>query len=208
MINLFLKTWIQIYAVLLLFIAFYLESICVSSTKVPTYTFISDWQSKRPWNKRWGGSLFPELFTWYPGYRSSNVSHYYSCFKLDTRFEKKMKGPALFHLVPLHSRLSYTWCGQLPLFSKTWMITALERAWRPVVSKLRPSRQVSWQVLHEDQTVKWQSPAGRTQKSLITAVNNRLVSKCLESIILRISLEAALLASIALKRLLKPLRYT
>lgn len=85
------------------------------------------------------------------------------------------------------------------------MITALERAWRPVVSKLRPSRQVSWQVLHEDQTVKWQSPAGRRQKakkktSLITTVNNRLILICLEYV-LRIFLQAALLASIALKRL-------
>lgn len=40
------------------------------------------------------------------------------------------------------------------------MITALERVCRPVVSKLRPSKQVSWQELQEDHTVKWQSPEG------------------------------------------------
>lgn len=82
-----------IYAVLLLFIAFYLKSTCVPSTSVPTYPFIFDWQTKRPLNKRWGGSLFPEVFTWYPGYTSSNVSYYYSCFKLDTRFKMKNERP-------------------------------------------------------------------------------------------------------------------
>lgn len=125
MINLFLKTWIQIYAVLLLFIAFYLESICVSSTKVPTYTFISDWQSKRPWNKRWGGSLFPELFTWYPGYRSSNVSHYYSCFKLDTRFKKKWKARLCFiwylYTVGFHTLdVGSCLCSPRPEWSQLW----------------------------------------------------------------------------------------
>lgn len=63
--------------------------------------------------------------------------------------------------VPLQGCVSKTWCGQLPWFSMTWMITALERAWRPVVSKLRPSRQVSWQELQDDHTVKWQSPEGK-----------------------------------------------
>lgn len=38
-------------------------------------------------------------------------------------------------------------------------MTARERARRPVASKLRPSRQVSWQELQDDHTVKWQSPS-------------------------------------------------
>jgi len=50
------------------------------------------------------------------------------------------------------------------------MITALERAWRPVDSKLRPSRQVNWQELHDDHSVKWQSPEGiNKQKNIGTA---------------------------------------
>ena len=48
------------------------------------------------------------------------------------------------------------------------MITALERAWRPVVSKLRPSRQVSWHELQDDHTVKWQSPEDRKSQKNIT----------------------------------------
>lgn len=69
--------------------------------------------------------------------------------------------------VPLQGWVSKTWCGQVLWFSMTWMITALERAWRPVVSKLRPSRQVSWQELQDDHSVKWQSPDGkRRQKKM------------------------------------------
>lgn len=60
--------------------------------------------------------------------------------------------------VPLQVWVSKTCCGQLPWFSATWMMTARERARRPVASKLRPSRQVSWQELQDDHTVKWQSP--------------------------------------------------
>lgn len=62
--------------------------------------------------------------------------------------------------VPLQGCVSKTWFGQLAWFSMSWTITALERAWRPVVSKLRPSRQVNWQELQDDHSVKWQSPVG------------------------------------------------
>lgn len=81
--------------------------------------------------------------------------------------------------VPLHGWVSKTCCGQLPWFSMAWIITALERAWRPVVSKLRPSRQVSWQELQEDHTVKWQSPKWerrKTKTSPITINRSRTLS--------------------------------
>lgn len=69
----------------------------------------------------------------------------------------------LISLVPLQDWVSKTCCGQLPWFSAAWMMTARERARRPVASKLRPSRQVSWQELQDDHTVKWQSPWRQTK---------------------------------------------
>ncbi len=73
-------------------------------------------------------------------------------------------------LVPAHGRVSKAWWGQLSWFSSTCMTTACERAWRPTVSKLRPSRHVSWQELHWDHSVRWQSPEDDTQHNFTSAL--------------------------------------
>lgn len=87
--------------------------------------------------------------------------------------------------IPLQGWVSKTWLGQLPWFSMAWMITALDRAWRPVDSKLRPSRQISWQELQVDHCVKWQSPEQIIiiiKKHQVTdwswSTNNLLLSCC------------------------------
>lgn len=63
-------------------------------------------------------------------------------------------------LVPVQGRVSTTCWGQLSWFSKDWIINVLDLDWRPIVSKLLPSMQVSSHVLHSDHSVKWQSPGG------------------------------------------------
>jgi len=63
--------------------------------------------------------------------------------------------------LPEQGRVSTTCPEQLSVFSAGWPMSALERACRPVVSKLLPSMHVSSQELHSDHSVRWQSPACR-----------------------------------------------
>lgn len=77
------------------------------------------------------------------------------------------------------------------------MITARERAWWPSTSKLRPSTHVSWHELHDDQSVRWQSPRAETLSYIIqdttsnhlqnmdgvmSMVNSRIIDTFLEDI--------------------------
>lgn len=59
---------------------------------------------------------------------------------------------------PRHGRVSYIWLGHVSWFSGTCVTTARERACRPHVSKLRPSKHSSWHELHGDHLVRWHSP--------------------------------------------------
>lgn len=92
---------------------------------------------------------------------------YHLVFTLQQTQNKLLKagGSSAVAALPEQGRVSIACPEQLSWFSGDWTINALERDWRPVVSKLLPLMQVSSQELHSDHSVRWQSPACWKNKS-------------------------------------------
>lgn len=100
---------------------------------------------------------------------NTNTSYSAPCSK--PRANSCWAGSSAVAKLPEQGRVSISCPVQLSRFSADWTRKALDRDWRPLVSKLLPLMQVSSQELHSDHSVRWQSPAHRNKKSQLFKKN-------------------------------------
>lgn len=100
---------------------------------------------------------------------NTNTSYPSPCSK--PRRNSCRAGSSAMAELPEQGRVSTSCPEQLSRFSADGTRNALDRDWRPFVSKLLPLMQVSSQELHSDHSVRWQSPARWNKRSQVFKKN-------------------------------------